>query len=194
MVSFACPLAHWSDSAAPIRCRYLLSRVIPVRNCASILASFRWRVLYNVRVCLPGSAMSISREYPSTPSGRAFCSCCFALAMFIIVDLARYSCPCGKHPCSFAHRAASFAFLPNPNSACAGTHAMRMWLPPSFSVRNCGPEAPNQIRISDLAFLRLNKYSLSSDILLRWGPFSCSDGFPFLLRWGQPDPNRWICS
>jgi hypothetical protein len=88
MVSSACPQAHWSDSAAPIRCRYPFSRAIPIRSCASMLASFRLRVLYRMWVCLSGSAVSISVEYLPTPSERAFCSCCFALAMFIVVDLA----------------------------------------------------------------------------------------------------------
>ena len=32
MVSLACPQAHWSDSAALIRCKNPLSRDIPVRN------------------------------------------------------------------------------------------------------------------------------------------------------------------
>jgi hypothetical protein len=100
MVSFACPHAPWSDSAAPIRCRYPLSRAIPVRSCANMLASLRLKASYRVRVCLPGSAVSISLEYLPTPSGSAFFSRCFALAMFIVVELARCGCPRGKHPCS----------------------------------------------------------------------------------------------
>jgi len=48
-VSFACPQVHWSDSVAPIRCRYPLSRVMPVRSCASIFASLRLRVLVLLR-------------------------------------------------------------------------------------------------------------------------------------------------
>ena len=89
IVSFACPQAHWSDSAAPIQCRYPLSFVAPVRSCANTPASLRLRISYKMRVCLPGSAVSISLEYLPTPSGSAFSPRNSALAMFIVVDLVR---------------------------------------------------------------------------------------------------------
>ena len=136
MVSFACPQAHCSDSAAPIRCKYPLSRAILVRNCASILASFRLKVSYRARVCLPGSAVSISLVYFPTSSGSAFCSRCFAFAMFIVVDLTRYSRSCGEHPDLVACCAALLAFLLNSNSPRAGTHIIRTRLPPSLNARN----------------------------------------------------------
>ena len=42
-----------------------------------------------MRVCLPGSAVCDSLEYLPTPSRSVFFSLCVALAVFIVVDLAR---------------------------------------------------------------------------------------------------------
>jgi hypothetical protein len=134
-VSLAWPHSHWSDSAAPIRWRYPLSRAIPVRSYANILASLRLRVSYRVRVCLPGSAVSISFEYLPTPSGSALFPRYFAISMFIVVDLARCRCSCGECPCSVACRAAPLAVLPSVNSACVGTHTTQIRFPPFLRFR-----------------------------------------------------------
>ncbi len=56
-----------------------------------MLASLHLRLSYRVQVCLPSSAMSISFEYFSTLSGRVLISS-FAIALFIIVDLACRYC------------------------------------------------------------------------------------------------------
>jgi hypothetical protein len=57
---------------------------------------------------------------PPSPSGSAFFFCCFALAMFIVVDLARYGCSRGEQPWLVACRAAAFALWPSSNSPRAG--------------------------------------------------------------------------
>lgn len=66
-VSVACPQAHWSDSTIPILCRYPLNCAMPVRSCASTLASVRPKVSYRVRVCRPGNAVSIFFRFFPTP-------------------------------------------------------------------------------------------------------------------------------
>jgi hypothetical protein len=135
IVSFVCPHSHWSDSAALIRYKYPLIRAIPVRSFVKMHASLRLKASYKVRVCLSGSAVSISLEYLPTPIGSVFFPRCFALAMFIVVDLAQCSCSRSEHPYSVACRTAPFAFLPRLNSLCVGTHAMRTRFSPSLSVR-----------------------------------------------------------
>src|SRR5271155_1769950 len=90
-VSFICPQAHLSDSAAPIRYRYPLSRAIPVRGWASMFASFRLKPSYNMQVYLPGSGVSISLKYLLMPSGGVLLRRCFANAELSAVDLTQLS-------------------------------------------------------------------------------------------------------
>ena len=71
-----------------MRYRYPLSRIIPVRNWDNTFASPRLKESYSLRVCLPGSAVSIFLEYLPTPSGSVFLSHYFVLAVFIIIALA----------------------------------------------------------------------------------------------------------
>jgi hypothetical protein len=52
-----------------------------------MLTSFRLKVSYRIRVCLPGRAVSISLEYFPTWSGSVLIPL-FALAMLMVVDLA----------------------------------------------------------------------------------------------------------
>jgi hypothetical protein len=66
-----------------------------------------------MRVCFPGSAMSISLEYFPTPSVTVLVPRCCALAMFIVVDLAWYRFSRGNRPGSVACRAAPLALLPS---------------------------------------------------------------------------------
>ena len=61
-------------------------------------------------MCLPGSAVSISLEYFPTPFGSVLVAS-FALALFIVVDLAWVHGPSGIRSGSVACRAASFALL-----------------------------------------------------------------------------------
>ena len=117
-----------------MRYRYLFSYIIPVRNWDNTFASPRLKKLYSLRVCLPSSAISIFLEYLPTPSGSIFLSYYFVLAVFIIVALAWYCCPCSRRPYVVARRAATFAFLPSSNSPC-GTHVIRMRLLLCLSVR-----------------------------------------------------------
>ena len=117
-----------------MRYRYPLSRIIPVRNWANTFASPRLKESYSLRVCLPGSAVSIFLEYLPTPSGSVFLPHSFVLAVFIVVALAWCCCPCGRRPCVMARRATTFAFLPSSNSPC-GTHAIRTRLLLCLSVR-----------------------------------------------------------
>jgi hypothetical protein len=104
-VSVACPQAHWSDLTIPILCRYPLSCAMPVRTCASTLASVRPKVSYRVRVCSPSNAMSIFFRCFPTPSGKILCFCLFDLAMLMTVDFALQNCFCGNLPASLALRA-----------------------------------------------------------------------------------------
>ncbi|KAJ0130578.1 Uncharacterized protein HZ326_26329 [Fusarium oxysporum f. sp. albedinis] len=57
-VSSSWPQSHVSVSTAPILCRYLLTRAIPVRSCTRMSDSRLFRASYSMRVCLPGSTLS----------------------------------------------------------------------------------------------------------------------------------------
>jgi hypothetical protein len=49
------PQSHVSVSAAPILCRYVLTRAIPVRSCTRMSDSRLFRTSYSVCVCLPAA-------------------------------------------------------------------------------------------------------------------------------------------
>ena len=131
-VSDASPHSQVSDSTVPILHRKLLSLTIPVRSCDSTSASSLFSGSYRVRVCLPGSAVSICFEHFPTLSGSVLVCRCLVIASLILVDLARCGGTSGLHSPSVAFRAAALAFGPSAKSSSpAGTHNIRREWPSS---------------------------------------------------------------
>ena len=101
-VSLAQLHTHQSNFVTPIRLKYPFRRIIPVCNCANILASFRVKASYNVRVYCPSKAVSISLKYFPTSSGIFRSFYYIVLAQFTSVDFTCNSSSCNTQFLSVA--------------------------------------------------------------------------------------------
>ena len=117
-----------------MRYRYLLNCIIPVCNWANIFTSFCLKESYSLRVCLPGSTVSIFLKYLPTLFSSVFLPYSFVLAVFIIVALAWCCCPYNRRPCIVARCTTTFAFLPSLNSPYR-TYTIRIQLLLCFSIQ-----------------------------------------------------------